>query len=109
MAAPQPEALAELASLLPDGVLTRTPEALEKYRYDGSRDLAAEPIRERRLRVLGRVHDAVDARAHFDFAIPGRLSDVFVSHCDFARLGGEWDGFAAVPEEFLDAGGIAFP
>ncbi|MDB5721300.1 MAG: hypothetical protein JWP15_1918 [Alphaproteobacteria bacterium] len=22
----------------------------------------------------------------------------------FARLGGEWDGFAAVPEEFLDAG-----
>ena len=43
MAAPQPEAFAELASLLPDGVLTRTPEALEKYRYDGSRDLAAEP------------------------------------------------------------------
>ena len=23
----------------------------------------------------------------------------------FARLGGEWDGFAAVPDEFLDAGG----
>lgn len=23
----------------------------------------------------------------------------------FARLGSEWDGFAAVPEEFLDAGG----
>ncbi len=22
----------------------------------------------------------------------------------FARLGGEWDGFAAVPEEYLDAG-----
>ena len=22
----------------------------------------------------------------------------------FARLGGEWDGFAAVPDEFLDAG-----
>jgi hypothetical protein len=22
----------------------------------------------------------------------------------FARLGGEWDGFAAVPEQFLDAG-----
>lgn len=22
----------------------------------------------------------------------------------FARLGGEWDGFAALPEEFLDAG-----
>jgi ketosteroid isomerase-like protein len=22
----------------------------------------------------------------------------------FARLGGEWDGFAAIPEEFLDAG-----
>lgn len=22
----------------------------------------------------------------------------------FMRLGGEWDGFAAVPEEFLDAG-----
>ena len=42
MVAPQPEALTELASLLPDGVLTRTPEALEKYRFDGSRDLAAE-------------------------------------------------------------------
>ncbi len=23
----------------------------------------------------------------------------------FARLGGEWDGFAAVPEEYLNAGG----
>jgi uncharacterized protein len=24
----------------------------------------------------------------------------------FARLGGEWDGFAAVPDEYLDAGDI---
>ena len=24
----------------------------------------------------------------------------------FARLGGEWDGFAAVPEEYLDAGEV---
>lgn len=42
MTAPQPEVLAELASLLPPGVLASAPEALEKYRYDGSQELAAE-------------------------------------------------------------------
>lgn len=34
---------------------------------------------------------------------PYRGPDAIVSGV-FARLGGEWDGFAAVPEEFLDAG-----
>ena len=42
MTAPQPEVLAELASLLTPGVLASAPEALEKYRYDGSQELAAE-------------------------------------------------------------------
>lgn len=42
MTAPHPEALAELAALLPSGVLASAPEALEKYRYDGSQELAAE-------------------------------------------------------------------
>jgi len=34
---------------------------------------------------------------------PYRGSDAILAGV-FARLGGEWDGFAAVPEEFLDAG-----
>jgi hypothetical protein len=34
---------------------------------------------------------------------PYRGSDAILGGV-FARLGGEWDGFAAVPEEFLDAG-----
>lgn len=41
MAAPTAEALAELAGQLPPGVLTTSPDALAKYRHDGSRDLAA--------------------------------------------------------------------
>ena len=42
MTAPHPDELAELAALLPSGVLASAPEALEKYRYDGSQELAAE-------------------------------------------------------------------
>jgi hypothetical protein len=34
---------------------------------------------------------------------PYRGADAIVSGV-FARLGSEWDGFAAVPEEFIDAG-----
>ena len=34
---------------------------------------------------------------------PYRGADAILSGV-FARLGSEWDGFAAVPEEFLDAG-----
>jgi ketosteroid isomerase-like protein len=34
---------------------------------------------------------------------PYRGPDAIVAGI-FARLGGEWDGFAAVPDEFLDAG-----
>jgi uncharacterized protein len=34
---------------------------------------------------------------------PYRGHDAILSGV-FARLGGEWDGFAALPEEFLDAG-----
>lgn len=57
--------------------------------------------------VLGRMADDMEwnEAENFPYADgnPYRGHDAIVSGI-FARLGSEWDGFAAVPDEFLDAG-----
>ena len=57
--------------------------------------------------VLSRMHAHMvwSEAENFPYAdrSPYRGHDAILSGV-FARLGGEWDGFAAMPEEFLDAG-----